>query len=295
MKKKQRDYGLLFAILSPICSSIATIFLSGATKLLSPFVAASIGGILGGVILLVILLVSREKQILKRVSSNIKDLTAMTILRPVVGTLIFTIGLSLTDAIKAIFFTKVEPYFVLLSHWIIQKEKIKPRHVLLLAIHIVGAFLLSTGGEIGIFGKTQIGDILIILAMAIFSLSYIYGARLSRNMGARTTNAITMLAGGIILLPLVLVFSSAATISSPTGWGYFVAYVVIFNVIGLTMWYASLKNVKGWMVSALRAVGPLVGVPVALLLFNATLSAIQIIGAITVLVTSILIAREHKK
>ena len=61
----------------------------------------------------------------------------------------------------------------------------------------------------------------------------------------------------------------------------------------MTMWLASLKSVKGWIVSALRAIGPIAGVPVAWLLFGEILTPIQILGGIIVLITSVVIAKEH--
>lgn len=106
--------GLLFAILSPLFSSTATILKSGATKLLHPLLVTSFGAILGSAILLIFVFASREKISPKKIKSNLKEISLMTILRPLLGEIVFAYGLSLTGGIKAIFFTKAEPYFVLL-------------------------------------------------------------------------------------------------------------------------------------------------------------------------------------
>jgi probable blue pigment (indigoidine) exporter len=100
--------------------------------------------------------------------------------------------------------------------------------------------------------------------------------------------------GGLILLPFAFLFSPTLAWTSAIGWNYLIGYVIMFNVIGLTLWFAALKTVKGWIVSALRALGPIAGMPVAFLLFGETLTPIQIVGAAVVLATSFLIAREHK-
>lgn len=287
-------YGLLFAILSPFFSSIATVFQSGATKLLTPLIVASIGGLLGGIALLSLVLLSKEKFNIKKIRKNLKDLTFMTFFRPVLGVTIFAYGLSMTGAIKAIFFTKMEPYFVLGLFWLLGREKIKIKHLILLTIHIIGAIVLSTGANFAAFGRAQFGDLLIISAMGLFALSYFYGTRLSRNLGAKISNSITLGIGGLILLPFALIFSPLNFfVSQPLGWTYLISYVILFNLIGLTLWFASLKTVKGWMVSALRSIGPLVGAPFAYFLFGETLSFIQIVGGVVVLITSALIAREH--
>ena len=79
------------------------------------------------------------------------------------------------------------------------------------------------------------------------------------------------------------------------GWLYLILQAVLLTSVSLTLWFASLKSVKEWIVSSLRAVGPLVGAPFAFFFFGETLSPVQIVGAGIVLTTSFLIAREHLK
>lgn len=284
--------GLFFAIASPFLSSIATVFKGGAVKLLNPFVVLAFSSLVGGVILLFFLLLRRQKIDFKTLLENKADFLSLVLTRQILGEILFTVGLGLTDAIKAIFFTKVEPYFVLYWHWLLKKEKIKRRHFVLLAIHITGAILLSTGGKIGI-GKPQVGDLFIIAAMGLFSLSYLPASKLSKRLGAVQVNSSMLLIAGLLFLPLAVVFSESRVWSLSLGWGYLLGHTVIFTTIGLTFWFASLKTVKGWMVSALRSLGPLLGAPVAFLFLGETLSLIQLLGGAIVLTTSFLIAKEH--
>ena len=129
--------------------------------------------------------------------------------------------------------------------------------------------------------------------MAFFASSYNYGKRLSYNVGPISSNAISMIIASVILLPLLIVFTKPETFGSLMGWKYLLAYVILFNVISLTFWYASLKTVKGWIVSSLRYVGPILGAPVAYFLLEETLSPTQIFGAAIIIVTSFMIIREH--
>lgn len=274
---------------------MATIFQSGATKLLTPMFVASVGSILGAIIIFFILLSSGKLPSLKKIKENKFDLTTMTIFRFILGVAIFAYALSMTTGIKAIFFTKAEPYFVLLWFWLLQKGEIKKQHVALLGIHIIGAILLSTGGVLE-FGMGQLGDLLVIIAMGFFSISYIPGKKLSTSMGSKQSNFVTMGLGGLVLLPFALFLSPSSVWNVfSLGWTYFLAWIILFNVIGLTMWFAALKTVKGWMVSALRAVGPIAGAPLAWLLFGEMLTPMQIVGGLIVLFTSVIIAKEHLK
>src|SRR3989344_4678559 len=285
---------LIFAIASPFFSSVATVFKSGAAKTLSPLTVVVIGGLIGGVLLFLLSKAFKEKITLNKVKLHIRSLSALVIFRTILGELFFTYGLSQTDVIKAIFFTKVEPYFVLLIGVLFLREKIKLHHLFLHTIHLGGAILLSTGGSIGQVGRAQIGDLFIIIAMALFASSYNYGKKLAHSIGSISSNALAMLIGSLILLPFMILFSPPS-LSWNIGWVYLLLYVILFNVIALTLWFASLRSVRGWMVSALRYIGPVLGAPVAYSLFGETLNIAQIFGAVVIISTSFLIAREHLK
>src|SRR3989344_3034234 len=133
---------LIFAAISPFFSSIATIFSAQATKELSPLIVTSVGSIAGSLILFSILILRKSKIDYESAKKKYREILTLTILRPLLGALVLAIGLSLTTGIKAIFFTKTEPYFVLFWFWILKKEKVKPGYLILLAIHILGAIIL---------------------------------------------------------------------------------------------------------------------------------------------------------
>lgn len=291
---KTDNYGLLFAILSPFFSSVSTVFKTGAAKSLTPLVVIVVGGLIGSIILFCIARLLKEKITFNKLKANTKDLILVFIFRSLLGELFLTIGLAQTQAVKAIFLTKIEPYFVLILAWIFLKEKVQPKHLFLLLIHLIGAVILSTGGNISIVNKAQIGDLFIIIAMGFFASSYSYGKRLAHNVGSIYSNAVTMGMASLILLPFLLFFSPLTSFNyQPQGWVYLFVYVILFNVLGLTLWYVSLKSVKGWIVSALRYIGPILGAPVAYILLKETLTPGQIFGAAIVIATSYLIVKEH--
>ena len=288
--------GLLFAIISPFLSSISTIFKSAAVKALGPFAVLSFGSLLGAFLLIVYLFIKHKKFSLSHLKDNFRDFSLLILTRPIFGELLFVFGLGLTLGVKAILFTKIEPYFVLFWQWILRKEKVTSGQLALLTIHIGGAILLSTGGNFTGINSTHIGDLLIILAMGLFSLSYFPAKRVAVKIGAVQTNSIMLLVSGLFFIPFAFVFSNSQAFDFFTkGWAYLVLSTIIFTVVGLTLWFVSLKSVKGWIVSALRSLGPIVGIPFAYFLFGEKLNMAQVTGAIIILSTSFLIAREHFK
>lgn len=286
--------GLIFAIISPLLNSISTIFKSAATKALGPFAVLSFGSLLGAFLLISYSLLRKQKFSFSHLKDNFKDFFLLILTRPILGELLFVFGLGLTLGAKAILFTKIEPYFVLFWHWILMKEKVTANQLILLAIHIGGAILLSTGGNFVGAQSAQIGDLMIILAMGLFSLSYFPAKKVAVKIGATQANSLMLLVSGLFFLPFVFLFSAPEAFNLLNkGWTYLVLSTIIFTTVGLTLWFASLKSVKGWIVSALRSLGPIVGLPFAYILFGEKLSGIQLFGGVIILATSFLITREH--
>lgn len=267
--------GLIFAILSPFLSSISTVFKAQAAHILNPFVVLSFGSMIGAALLIPILFIRKQKISFSEIRAHKKDLVLLILSRQIFGELLLTTGLSLTLAIKGIFFTKAEPYFVLIWMWILAREKVKKEYLILLTIHIFGAIILSSGGR---FGISQVGDFLVLASMGFLSFSYFPATRVVSKLGAIQTNIIMLITASLVFLPFALVFSKVNVWTYSQGWAYLIIQAVIFTTVSLTFWFASLKTVKGWMVSALRALGPLVGAPFAFFFFGETLSPIQIVG-----------------
>lgn len=144
-----------------------------------------------------------------------------------------------------------------------RKEEVQVSQLILLAIHVGGAVLLSTEGNFTGFKSAQIGDLLIILAIGLFSLSYFPAKKVAVKIGATQANSLTLLISGIFFLPFAFLFSRPEVFNFTKGWTYLVLSTIIFTAVGLTLWFASLKSVKGWIVLALRSLGPIVGLPFA--------------------------------
>ena len=285
--------GIYAAIVSSILSSVGIVIHAETVRLLGPLAVCAFASLLGSALLFAYFRLTNTLPSQSELKENFKSLLILTVLRSVAGALLFVYALSLTSSIKAMFFTKAEPYFVVFWSWLFGRGGLSRKHILLLLLHVAAAITLSTGGDLSL-GKGQLGDLFVLAAMACSSLSYIVGKDVTRRIGARVTNAVTQLFGAVMLIPFALVLTpdSAWDISNP-GWALLVLQVLMFNIIALTLWFYAIKSVDGWVVSALRAVGPLVAAPIAWVFFGQSLSALQVAAGALVLSTSALIAREH--
>ncbi len=287
-----KSAAIWLAMGSSVCSSLAAIFQVSATKILSPLVVAAAGSLLGGMIIYLTIVLTRRSISLDTLRKTNPDMVVFILLRGIVGGIVFNVALSLTSGIKAVFFTKAEPYFILLWRWMLDGEKASPRHLKLLGVHLFGAVVLSTGGQFA-FSASHLGDVLLLIAVAILGYTYRLGTRLALARGALETSALLQLTSGLVLaFPAMLFLPSEERLLSATGWQHLVWYVLLFNVLALSSWLVALKHLESWIVSALRAVGPLVAAPFAWLFFGEELNSIQLCGGALVLATSWLIARE---
>jgi drug/metabolite transporter (DMT)-like permease len=293
MNKLWKD-GVLLSVVSSLFSSISVVFAVAAAKMLNPIGVAGFGALIAGLILFIAASVSNKKKISwDMIRKNKRDLAEQSIIRGFIGHGLLLVGYSMTQAVKAVFFTKIEPFFVLLWGQLLGKEKLNAKHIFIIAIHLTGVFLLSTGGALATFTSAQLGDGIIIFAVFLFAYTYYSGARLAKKIGARATVALSNIMGGSMNTVIALLFFPLSTMANPEGWLYLLGYLLFFHVIALTLWYAALKTAKGWVVSAVRALGPLTGMVVAFALFGEVLTQTQAIGGAVILITSILIARER--
>lgn len=291
----QQYLGIFFAVSGSLLSSIAWVYEGEAVRHLGPWVTACSLNLLGAAFLLAYLAISGQLPRLADLKNQRRDLLSVSLVRQVVLTSLFTTALTGTEGIKVMFFTKLEPYFVLLLGWFIYKRAASLRQLLLLALHLAGAVVLSTNGEFH-FGTSQASDLLVLLAVFLSAATYPHAARLAAKLGAIQTNACAMLLAGIVLLPMALAVPAAPNEGSALlGWKYILVTVLAFHVFGLSAWYAALPRLRDWLVSALRAVGPILGAPVAWFLFGQTFSLLQAGGALVVLVTSAIMAAESRR
>ncbi len=294
MKVLSRLECIIFALISASLSSVATLFKVQGVASVPPLLAASVGVLFAGILTLLYLALRKRLPSWQAIAHVRTPLLQLIFTRSVISNLLFTIGLSMTTGIKAVFLTKMEPYLVIFWVWMLDGKRPSSKHLSLLALHIVGAILLSAGADLMI-AKVEWGDLIILLAVVSAALSYRFVPKITKTLSATQTSALAETAGGMLTLPLALVLCpinfGASEIS---GWGYIGVHALLFYVCAVPLLYASLHGIEGWLSSALRAAGPLVALPIAWFAFGERLTAVQMLGALIVLVTSALISRAER-
>ena len=287
--------GIFFAVTSSICSSLSLILYSQAAKYLSPLLATVGSSVFGMFALGGILWLQGALYRLPEAKKFWKEISLIGLLRFGVGGYLLALSLTLTTSVNVMLLAKAEPYLVLLWFWLFEKGKVGRFELIMLGIHIVGAWLLSTGGRF-VFEQAQMGDLVLLAGIFFYSLTYLLGKKVSQGIGAPLTSLLSQMAGALILVP-ILIFFWPETVhwQSRQGWMSLLVTVILFNVFGITLWYAALSRLRSWLVSALRVIGPLVAVPVAWIFLGEALSPVQVLGGLIVITTSALLVRQQSR
>ncbi len=290
---KPHYYFVFCAVLSSILSSIATLYKAQGVHILPPFLAAPVGILFGGLISFVYLAVRRNLPTLEQLRAVKIPLIKLALCRCVFSNMIFTYGLSLSSGVEAVFLTKMEPYLVIFWVWILDRIRPSSNHLLLLAVHVFGALMLSIGSEQSPGEISWLGDLMIVFGVVGAALSYRFAPQTTKILSPLQAASAAELLGGLITIPLIVPYLPLALGQQEIlGWFYVGIHSIFFYVFSISLLYTSLGGIEGWLSSALRATGPVIAAPIALLFFDESLTAIQILGALLVIVTSGILSKK---
>lgn len=283
------------AVGSALFSSVATVFFSELTHTLGALTTLSLVYVCSILIFAVWFALTRRNLKWGAAWRLRRELTLALVTRSLIGSAIYTYGVANTEAIKAIFLTKIEPYFIMAWSFVLLREKIAAAELILLAVHIFGAVLLACGRQITTLAGFEIGDLLIVLGCAVFALGALLCKRVSHELPAIELNFFTTAGAAAGIVPIACMLESTPTRSALlSNAPLILAVVVLHDLVAMTLWFMALKGLKAWLNSALRALGPVLGAPVAYFFFGQWLDAWQWFGAALVVITSVLLSVERR-
>ena len=239
--------------------------------------------------------VSKEKIELGKLFEYKKDLFSLVVARSLIGTLLLMIGFSMVAAIRAVFLLRLEPILVFVISVFLLKEKVKIRKVGLLILLLFGALVFTTNGSFDVLTNITAGDIIIVLALLFLSYSYIPSANLSKKVNSNTLTIGANILPIFVFLPLVLFFAPNQILLDINSLYLVLVYTITFYVLGLFLWFKSLKSVKPWVVASILSLEPIAGALLAFFWLGEFLSAVQIFGGALMIAATYFISRESAK
>jgi len=174
------------------------------------------------------------------------------------------------------------PVFVLL--WMLLKEKRRPKkmEILVVAIVICGAFVLSTGGNLGALLIPANALILALISAVTCAMYTILPVKLIQKFGTFYTSGWGMLLAGIMLIPVARLWKVSGTWDIGTVLAF--GTVVIFGtVVAFGLFLYGVTLVKPFVGSVLGLVEPVLATIVSAVVLRQVFRLTDIIGIVLIL------------
>ncbi len=165
-------------------------------------------------------------------------------------------------------------------------------------IHLAGVVLMSFGALIILFPqdlKMNWGDLLVLFAAMLAPIANLYQKRARRHVSSETI----LLVRGLVALPIVFLLAtwlepqpSWSMVESQLLWLFLIGAFVF--IVAKLLWIESLHRLPITKVNALFAFSPLITLILVYLFLHQAPTWTQLLGALPILIGSILITRSVK-
>ena len=186
------------------------------------------------------------------------------------------------------------PVFVLLWMLLWEKRRPKKMEVLVVAIVICGAFILSTGGNLGALLIPVEALILALISAVTCAMYTILPSKLIKKFGTFYTSGWGMLLAGIFLIPVAKLWIVSGTWDLETIASFGV--VVIFGtVVAFGLFLYGVTLVGPFIGSVLGLVEPILAAIVSAVVLNQVFSITDIVGIVLILLGVLVLSIYQSK
>ncbi len=286
---------LLSGIFAATLIGFATVVSTEVAKSLNPVAMLLLSYLVSSAVLLV-WLKARNELNFARLIENKKKIMEVVLSRNVFGALILVYGFSLAPAINVIILLRTETAFILVFSFFFLKEKIDAKRLSALFLVFFGALLLSASGNFSALTSFQLGDLLVLAAMAFTAYSYFPAKKLLEKLSHVSLLAFSNLLSIPFFLAIALIASpSFFPLLDPQISLLLLLSILLFFVFGMSFFYKAIKGFSPWTVSVLLAVSLVSGAALSFFWLGNTLSFVQGFGALLVVFASLLVSFEKKR
>lgn len=287
--KNERNLGIAQVLLSGVCFGFLGLFGKTAfARGLTPGEFLSLRFLLGGIILLGFLIVSRPKS-LAVPSRQIGVCALLGIFGYALFSSCFFQALNGLSASLTVLLLYTYPVIVTLAAWAFFGEAVPRSKWLALPMVMAGLALL-------IWGDFQVLDSTALIfgfASALFYAAYILASsRWLQNMDSLVAVTYIQLAAGLVLGTLYWRDFSRFLNVLQAQLPLLSATALIGSVAAMSLFLAGLKRLKSWEVSLLSTAEPVTGVLIAVSFLHERLTVQQVFGAAAILAAFIMISRK---
>ncbi len=203
--------------------------------------------------------------------------------------IVFYYGLTGTTAANAALLSNSESVFTVMLAFAFLGERLSGRGYVALVGVVFGAFIVTTGLQLGDLASVRYfgGNLLVVLATFFWGVDNSGSAVLSQRSRILPMVSSKLLSGAGLLLPVLLVAGAPLVPSGPEAW---VLFVIAFGcVAGFTLlFYYSLRKIGAMRAGSILSTSALWGVLISLVLFpGEALGPAQLAGGLLMVVATI--------
>lgn len=249
---------LLWGSAFPAVKSGYALFQITTNDLPSKLVFAGYRFFLAGIIVLLIACASGKKiSALSKI--DVLEIFILGLAQTSLQYIFFYIGLANTTGVKGSIMNSTGAFFgVILAHYLYKNDKLSRQKVIGCIIGFIGVMVVNFSSDLLNFSFSFIGDGFIIIAALVFSVSGIYGKKLSQTIDVMLVTGINLFTGSIILILLGSLLGVRVyhfTIAS----SLLLLYMGALSAIAFSLWALLLKYNKVGQVSAFNFLIPVSG------------------------------------
>ena len=244
---------------------------------------ALVRGVIGGIVLIIVSLLTKHKVSFKDVKENLLLLLLSG----------GAIGLNWIFLFQAYKYTTISnatlsyyfaPVFVMLLSPLILKEKLTLKKILCVACAMLGMmFIVGNSGGVA-EGRNDFLGISYGLAAAAFYASVVLMNKFLKNLKSLETTYIQLILAAVVLMPYVFTVEGFNIFRMPVS---SIPYILILGVVhtGLAylLYFSSLKELKGQTIAVMSYIDPISAVIISAIFLRERMGVLQIVGGILIL------------
>ena len=285
--------GTLIILIGLFVYGIHPVLVEFGSFFIAPLLFASFAALLAGCIAFTLRFVKPPKVHQRLSKSDIFRLVMAGVFGTFLAYVGLFLGLQLTSSNNAGVILRSELAFALLFGYLFLNERISLRQTAWLSLMIIGVFFVVVTTQLSALSG---GDLLILVTPIAWASAHTLAKPVLQRVPVWTVVAYRNLVGGALLALLVSAFIG---VGMPIYFFPNTLVVVVVIILEATvillahgLWYAGIRRINLGKATALIAPAPLVTFFLSLAIFQSLPTFWQIIGALLVIIATILLSRE---
>ena len=268
--------------------------------LTSPIIIVGLEHIIGSLLFLPIIFksFSELKKIKKR---GWLSIIWISVFGGILGTYFYTKALGYVEYIDlsvVVLIQKLQPIFAIFLSSLILKEKLSNRFLILASFAILGGYFVTFGNNSNVSwdNKSLVASLYALLASLCWGSSTVIGKTALNYLSFKIVTGLRLLSTALICLVIIITTSKTGELYYLSIKNYYLIILIVFSsgAFALSIYYYGLERLPASQTTIYELAWPLSAVFLDYALKGKTLNIMQLLGAIVLLSSMILLTKEGR-